>query len=213
MSFRLVLSLSHLLRHATLLAVLLIGGLSAATSAENPGQGIAVLNLEKVFEESALVAHRSNQLRALGQEVQTRMEALSEEVRNLETELQIRPATHPRHGEFREQFEVAKLRQELYRDRQRSRLQNQEMELLRQSYDDIHQLITEFGREQGFAMIMLLTEGPIEAPNVQTLRIQMGQRTVLYHNPSLDVTEAFITFANSRFRGSEGGASGEQGAP
>jgi len=173
-------------------------------------ESIAAINLEQVFVNSTLVEHRSAQLRALGQEVQTKLKAMDEELKGLETELQIRPPSHPRYGEFREQFEVAKLRRDLYRERQASRLNNSEMELLRQSYEDMHQLLSEFALERKLSLVFLVSSGPIEASAVQGLRIQMGQRAVLYAAPELDMTADFTAFANSRFRGANDGAADEK---
>ncbi|TVR42738.1 MAG: OmpH family outer membrane protein [Planctomycetota bacterium] len=173
---------------------------------------IGTINLEKVFEESRLVSERSAQLRSVAQEAQGKLEELTSELRNLETELQIRPSTHPRHAEFRERFEVAKLRRDLFRDRLSSDLQNREMALLRESYDDMRQLIAEFARERQLAMVFLVSEGAIEAGSVQTMRVLMGQRNVLYVDPQFDMTETFTAFANSRFRGSRD-ADADAGAP
>lgn len=199
------------LSQAILTAILLL--LVQAAQAAQMDQ-VAIINLEAVFEKSALVEHRSQQLRTTSQEVQARLEAMTTEVKNLETEVSIRPTTHPRHAEFREQLEIAKLRRDLYRDRQASRLQGREMELLRESYEDMRQLLAEFAKENQLQLIMMASNSPIEASAVQSMRLQMGQRNVLYFAEELDLTEAFVEFANSRFRGPEEGAdeSGE-GAP
>ena len=164
---------------------------------------MGVIYLERVFEQSNLVAHRSAELRALGRDVQARLEAMSEELQGLETELRIRPTSHPRYPEFREQFEVAKLRRDLYREHQAERLQRREMELLRQSYEDLRQLVQEFAVAENLQLVLFTSDADLEAGSVQGLRLQLGQRAVLYHRPEMDVTQAFIAFANSRFRGGE----------
>lgn len=186
-----------------LLLTVILGAASISPALAVDPSTVAVINLERVFEESRLVAQRSAQLREVGQEVQQRLEAMTEELKNIETELQIRPSSHPRYAEFKERFEVAKLRRDLYRERQSERLQRREMELLKQSYDDMVQLIQEYARSEGFALVLLNAESDLEASNIQSLRLQLAQRVVLYRDSSLDRTTGFITFANSRFRGGD----------
>lgn len=184
-----------------MLNVLAMVALSLGITSAVQAESIVAINMDQVFLESNLVKDRSQQMRDTVKEVQDKIAALDEEIKVLETEVNIRPPTHPRYGEFREQLEVAKLRRDLYRERQAARIGKMEMDLLLQSYQDMQQLVSEYGAEQKADFILLLTAGEFQASSVQSLRLQIGQRGIIYANPEKDVTAEFIEFANARFRG------------
>ena len=187
----------------SLLALIALLVVSLCTVNKGYAEGVVALNMDRVFAESDLVKNRSEQMRSMVKEIQDKIKAMDEEIKVLETEVNIRPPTHPRYGEFREQLEVAKLRRDLYRERQGKRIGQKEVELLKQSYQDMQQLVGEYGKEQQHDFIMLLTVGDFPASSVQSLRLQIGQRGIIYANPEKDITDAFIAFANSRVRGKE----------
>ena len=180
-----------------LFALMLIAAFPFMVQAES----IVAINMDEVFAKSNLVKHRSQQMRDTVKGVQNKIKAEDEKIEILETEVSIRTPKSPRYDEFREQLEVAKLRRDLYRDRQGKRIGKMEMDLLLQSYQDMQQLVSEFGKEKQVDFILLLTEGDFQASSVQSLRLQISQRGIIYANPEKNLTAEFIEFANGRFRG------------
>lgn len=177
---------------------LLAIGLLLITALSARAESMAVLYLERVFDESALVSARAGELKQIADEVRGVLDSMTTEIKNLETELQIRPPSHARYGEFKEKYEVAKLRYKLYSERQQARLGQKEVELLRQAYEEMRLVIADFAKERGFDMVFLVSEPNFQAPNGQALRLAMAQRAILYHKESLDITKDFIAYANAR---------------
>lgn len=176
------------------LSLCLVLGLSALTASDR----IAVLDLDKVFQDSAFVKARSEQLKSSVGEYQEAIRAKQEELDRLETELKIRPKTHKQYPEFLEKYEVAKLRMKMFVEGQQQRLNNKHTELLKQSYQDVRTLLLDYAKERNLALILMLNEGPLAAQNINDLKFELGQRSVLFHSEDLDITADFTTFADSR---------------
>lgn len=175
-----------------------------ASAADN----LAVVYLDRVFEESKLVSQRSAQLRDSARVASEALAALAEEVKNLKTEVEIRPPTHPKYAEYKERLAVSELRFKMAQERFQITIGRKETELLKQSYQDMRTLIAVFAAERSLDLVLMVPSPEINANNVQGMRIELGQRTVLFHRESLDRTDDFVAFANARFVSAE--PSGEQ---
>ena len=80
----------------SLLAVIALLAVSFCPVNQGHAEGVVALNMDRVFTESNLVKHRSEQMRTLVKEIQDKVKAMDEEIKVLETEVNIRPPTHPR---------------------------------------------------------------------------------------------------------------------
>lgn len=160
---------------------------------------IAVIDLESVFSESQLVEVRSQQLREMAAAARTTMEERAKEVSSLETETKIRPKSHPKYAEYKERLEIAKLKAKIFAENQQELINQRELELLRSSYQDMRLLLADFARERQLSLVLLVNSGGLNATRVPELRLELAQRSVLYHAPELDLTKEFLAFADGRF--------------
>ena len=66
------------------------------------------------------------------------------------------------------------------------------------SYEEIHAQLKRFAGEKGLKLVFQLPPGKLQTSSMQELLMQLGQQGVLYAEPALDITEAFLAYLNAQ---------------
>jgi|GEM_PF-3548104 len=73
----------------------------------------------------------------------------------------------------------------------------------KQIYEDISMKIEDFAREKGYMVIFKVEKGEIESESKAELILKINSRSVLYYDPSLDVSQEIIDRLNRDFVGAQ----------
>lgn len=198
------------MRH--LLIALLCLSTCGLIAADGPSGSIAVLNLEAVLNNAKLFTARLERVKKDGAEAERQLDEMDKQEKVLKAQLDLLSKSKPEYGQLQEKLEIARLQRKLFTDRTRAGLERGQAEAVASSYEEIRGQLKAFAAEKGFRLVLQLPPGKLPTSSMQELLMQLGQQGVLYTDPSLDITEAFLAYVNARFA-ADGGAGAPAPAP
>ena len=164
--------------------------LAVATAAESK---IGVLYIERTFEGSAMVQQVQQGLKAKADQVGAQIEEI-----NGKLEMESTPESSPAHLQANEQFEVLRLRRKLFLERSQKALLGLEVQQLKKCYLKIREVLQDFARDEGYSLVLMAPLPEVSAQRVQDLNLELATHSVLFHQDSMDITEAFTAYLNER---------------
>lgn len=188
------------LRHLLPLVLLGLAPLAAATDggAAAAGPKVGIIYLERVFEESLLVRRNSSDLTETARSVKQTVDEMTEKLERTKSEMQTYHPSQEKYQEFEEQLELLRLKRKLYVQRKQEELDQRELELLKESYQAIKAQLADYCADHGLALVFLAPSPALHSQRVNELRLELATHTILYHEDHLDITDAFIAYANER---------------
>lgn len=174
-----------------LLAAICASGLGAAEP------DIAVVYVERVFENSTMVRELQQDLQKKASQVNAMLDKISGELEALQDELDTLPESAPAHAETKERFEVLRLRRKLFVERSQKALQNEEVKRLKASYLRMREQLDAYATEQGYRLVLMAQPPQARAQHIQELNLELATHGVLYHAPDFDITEGFTAYFNA----------------
>jgi Skp family chaperone for outer membrane proteins len=190
------------MRAVLLLCVLasLAGNAAAAETKPAPTTPrIAVLRLDEAIRNSKLYSTRLEALRKEKTDAESQLKQMDEQLQQLDNGLQGLNPTNDRYAKMSEDFEVLKLKRKMVADRARGDLDRRHAQLLKQTYDSLRGQLKDYARDNGIGLVELVPNAELQAASSTDVQLQLGLQSVLYYDPALDITEAFIGYANGRF--------------
>jgi len=179
----------------------------SAQSAETKGPDIAVLRLDEVIRNSKLYLARIDQLKKDKAEAEGQLKLMEEQLHALENKLQVLSPTSDKFAQAQEDMEVIKVKRELLAKRVRSLLDRRHGAVLKETFDIMRGHLSVFAKERSIRLVTLAPNPELPALSSNDMQMQLGLQVSLYFDASLDITEAFIVFANSRYAGEAPGLS------
>ena len=175
--------------------------LPAVQAVEAPPKGaapkIAVLRLEDVLRQSkSLLAGMEGWKKQLA-EAQASITAIDEQLKRLDGQLQVIKPDSENFGKLQEELEILKLKKKVGYDRAGAELDRRKVALVKESFKQMHQSLATFCQERGIMLVHLTPDPTLGAPNFNDVQQELGMKTVLYFDPALDVTDAFIAYLNA----------------
>jgi Skp family chaperone for outer membrane proteins len=187
-------------------AFLTFAGMSAGQAADAAPK-IAVLRLEEVLRKSKSYADGMEGWKKQQAEAQALIAGIDEQLKQLEGQLQVIKSDNENYAKFQEQFEVLKLKKKISYERARGELERHQVALVKEAYRQVHASLQSFAQERGIMLVHLAPDPDLGAPTFNEVQLELGLKSVLFYDPSLDITDAFIQFLNAG-----GGKSGEPAA-
>jgi Skp family chaperone for outer membrane proteins len=182
-----------------LIAVALCVLAGLATSADTkPLAGIGVLRLDEAIRNSKVYTGRVEQLKKDKAEAESSLKQMEEKLQQLNGQLEVLSPNSDKFAQAQEEMEVIKTRREFLAKRVRGLLDKRHGAVLKEAYDSLRSQLKDFCKEKGLALVTLAPNPDIAAASSSDVQMQLGFQTSLYFDPSLDITEAFIAFANAR---------------
>jgi Skp family chaperone for outer membrane proteins len=191
------------MRQLIILFVLCASALPMSAGEPKPAAGldIAVLRLNEVIQNSKLYLGRIDQLKKDQAETQAHLKQMEEQLQALENKLQVLSPTSDKFAQAQEEFEMVKVKRELLAKRVRALLDRRHGALLKETYDVLRGHLRDFAKERGLKLVTLAPNQELPNAGSNEIQMQLGLQVALYYDASLDITEPFIAFLNSRYAG------------
>lgn len=201
--------LSHL---AAILAVALLSVPLAAADAGRPAPKIGVLRLAEVLNGAKLYRDGTDQLKRDDAEFRAELKKMDERLQQLDGQLQVLTPASDKYASIQEEFETLKLKRKLSAERASADIQRKHVALVKRTHRALRAALRAFCEERGVMLVLLAPNPELTAPTLQDVQLEMGLQSVLYYEPSNDITEAFLPFFNARGEAPAAPAAGAAGA-
>ena len=174
-----------------------VGSLQAAEVAKTAAPKIGVLRLEEVLRQSKTYLAGMDGWKKAQAEAQATITAIDEQLKRLEGQLQVINQQSENYAKFQEELETLKLKKKLGFDRARVDLERRQVALVKDAYQQMHTALATFCQERGIMLVHLAPDPQLGAPSFNEIQLELGLKSVLYFDPSLDITESFVQYLNS----------------
>jgi Skp family chaperone for outer membrane proteins len=169
-----------------------------AGTSSTSGSDYAVLRLDDVIRASKSYLARVDQLRKDKTEAEAQLKQMEEQVQTLTGKLEVLSPASDKFAQAQEEREVLKTRSELLAKRTRALLDRKHGALLKETYEVLRGHLAGFAKERKLKLILLAPNHDLPNAGANEVLMQLGMQSALYYDPSLDVTEAFISYTNGR---------------
>ena len=160
---------------------------------------ITFVDLQKVFNLSNKRAEAQAELEALGQQLDDRVEALRQEIKTLQADIELLLPGTPKYQEAEKKLLAAAADLRAWIEFKAAKLDAKTAQRRTQVYDEIVLAAAEFAEQHNIDFI--LTDDSIlelrPGTDVQVVQ-QMSLRRVVYANPEFDITDELIAWINER---------------
>ena len=179
-------------------AIALFAGSSAqAADAKAAAPKIAVVRLEDVLRQSKVYLAGMEGWKKQQAEAQATISAIDEQLKRLDGQLQVVNKDSDNFAKFSEELEILKLKKKVSYDRARVELEKRQVALVKESYKQLRTALAAFCQERGIMLVHLAPDPDLGAPTFNEVQLELGLKSVLYFDPSLDVTDSFIQYLNA----------------
>jgi Skp family chaperone for outer membrane proteins len=172
---------------------------------------VAVLHLDEVIRAAKIYTTRIDVLKKEKTDAESQIKLMDEQLQQLDNSLQALSPSNERFAKLSEDFETLKVRRKMSMERARTDLDHRHAALLKSCFETLRDLLAKFSKENGIMMVHLVPNSDLQTTNTSEIQLQMGLQSLLYYDPSLDVTAPFIAYVNSHFVASA--PSGDAPAP
>jgi Skp family chaperone for outer membrane proteins len=176
--------------------VLAIPGLVAALEddpATTPGTSVAVVDVVRVLREAAPLRQADLELKEWVERERAPLEQAKQEIDRLEAELEVFDRASPEYLERAFELDRKKLAfDHEYRVRDRGRVQRI-VDTRRASFERVRQAAAEAARQRGIGIVLQVRSEPPAAESEAELFSEILLRSVLVHDPALDITSDVIS--------------------
>ncbi len=176
---------------------LLAGPLAHAADAKAAAPKIAVVRLEDVLRQSKVYLAGMEGWKKQQAEAQATITAIDEQLKRLDGQLQVVNKDSDNFAKFSEELEILKLKKKVSYDRARVELEKRQVALVKESYKQLRTALAAFCQERGIMLVHLAPDPDLGAPTFNEVQLELGLKSVLYFDPSLDVTDSFIQYLNA----------------
>lgn len=149
--------------------------------------GVRVIDLKKIFEESAKYKSRMKELKGEFEASAARVQAERSEIIKLEADLKDVPAGLPEFKELDETIARRKVEWKLNSDKQLKDIRERESRILWETYSEIQDAIRVYCKANGVTMVMQYNSDVPEPTTTSNVTRILG-RNILYVDPSRDIT-------------------------
>lgn len=173
---------------------------SEAQVAGGSGHAVAVCNIVEVFkeyqraqDETEKLNQSRNAFAAEAEKRKKRLEALQNEAEGF------KPGSQA-HEDALERMRKEMIEYRVWEQFQQDLILRKHRRLTEEMYDQIKDAIAQVAKEQGYAVVVQLEPGQLQARNVEELIAQIDRRKVLYHADSVDITATVLQKVNEAYR-------------
>ncbi len=179
---------------ASLFVVVSLWCAPAAQAGDAAAPKIAVLRLEDLMGSAKVFTIGMDKVKKSGAEANAQVKAMDEDLQKLEGQMQVLKQGSPKFSEANEAFETLKLKRKLFIDRVTADIDHTRVVLIRQVFAGMREKLAAFCKERGIMIVHLAPNPDLGAPSATEIQVQLGFQTVLYFDPSTDITDAFLAY-------------------
>lgn len=199
MQRKIILTILAISTAAFLLHYPILKGSAENVSSLQPTQ-LAVVDMEKVFNNYEKTKQINKQIAARQEEIKTQIRQKVERIEALKSELQ---NFHPDSKEFYErEKQLFKLSVELdsYKRISAEDMKREFKAATEQIYNEILDTIKTIAESEGYDIVLYLDTVTIEADSFPALLEKIRQRKVLYASKQIDITDKVLNHLNQQYR-------------
>ena len=171
--------------------------LAQAADAKAAAPKIAVVRLEDVLRQSKLYLGGMEGWKKQQAEAQAAIGAIDEQLKRLDGQLQVIKPDNENFAKLSEELEILKLKKKVGYERARAELERRQVALVKESYKQLRAALAAFCQERGIMLVHLAPDPELGAPTFNEVQLELGLKSVLYFDTSLDVTDSFIQYLNA----------------
>lgn len=171
--------------------------LAQAADAKAAAPKIAVVRLEDVLRQSKLYLTGMEGWKKQQAEAQAAIGAIDEQLKRLDGQLQVIKQDNENFAKFSEEMEILKTKKKIGYERARAELERRQVVLVKESYKQLRAALAAFCQERGIMLVHLAPDPELGAPTFNEVQLELGLKSVLYFDASLDVTDSFIQYLNA----------------
>jgi Skp family chaperone for outer membrane proteins len=175
-------------------------GLVAGEAGPTPttGPDYAVLRLDEAIRASKLYLGRLETLKREKTEAEEQLKQMETQLKTLGEKLDVLSPASDKFAQAQEEREVLKTRHELLVKRTRALLERRHGAVLKETYEVLRGHLASFAKERRIRLITLAPNPELPNGGSNEVLMQLGMQTALYYDPAIDITDAFVAFANGR---------------
>ncbi|MCS6969805.1 MAG: OmpH family outer membrane protein [Planctomycetota bacterium] len=180
-----------------LLIALVVSALSAGDSGDAPRY--AVIRLIDAINASRSYQERIERFRQEEAQIKARLKEFEDQIQRLSTSLEALPAGSERFLQIQEELEATKARREAYARRVTADFERRQIAIIREQYQLALDRLAEFCRQRGIRLVLQAAERDLAARDLMLMNLRVEMQTALFYDPALDITDAFVGYANQRY--------------
>ena len=179
-----------------MLLVILITSAGAVASAAEGGPSVGVLYLEQAIEKSHMHQRKLVEVAKRLRQARQQIELKQGELNALRSRLDLTPGNDPAAFDIKEQIELKSLETKMFIERKQGEINAIRTAHLRDSFEHLRTKLAAFCEQEGISMVFRAPEPEMRSKRLEDSYAELASHSLLYHNASLDITEAFIAFMN-----------------
>lgn len=177
-------------------AVVLVG--LVASSAWAQSSGIAVVDIEKVYDKCTKKVQLEQELKDSVEAVDKIIKDKDREITEARNEQKVlNPGSEQWFEKEQAIFDLAADLQ-LYVQLKRVELESRQVDMMRVVYRAIVDAVVAYAKEKNLALVVKSDAGELTPESLSELKLVIQTRQVLYANPALDITDAIIQRMNAQ---------------
>lgn len=182
---------------------------TAAAPAAAPASPAAVrigsIDMDRVFKDYKKVKFTSEQLKSDALAKQAELQKLMAQMRQIAQELE---GMAPGQPDFKaKETEITKLKAQLEAERESAQADfaRREAEALATIYKEVQEMTAAVARQQAMTYVVKVSSEPVTGSDPNSVMAAMA-RSVVYFDPSMDVTNRVVYYLNQRYEAAGGAA-------
>jgi Skp family chaperone for outer membrane proteins len=174
-----------------------------AAAADVPAQAeaprIAVLRLQDTLLGFKMYADGLAKLKQEHAERQAKLNALEERMKDLDGKMQVLDKDGDAFASAQLELKSLDLEDKMSADRGTRVLADESATLLKESFATMRGILRSFCQDHGIKLVHLAPNSDIQSADYREVDQALLTQTVLYFDPALDITDAFIPYLNQRW--------------
>jgi Skp family chaperone for outer membrane proteins len=174
-----------------LASALLVAPCAAPAIAQPTPVAIAVVDMLSLMNDFPGFKRAKDALETTAKQVQSEFELAKKEIDTLETELKVKvPLNAPNRTAMEKTIATKKMQSKFDLEWRLRVAQDEHMTTLIRVHSDVSALVGKYARENGYGLVLQMTREPVTGRTPDELIPNIIVRSVVYHDPALDITAA-----------------------
>ena len=184
---------------AAIIGVAVGSGLTSQAYAQS-GQGlkIGICDFKKVVENYPDKAKLEKQMQDLAQKKNDELNAMREQLKTLQSSIELFEVGSMERSKAEENLKRKSIELQAALQQAREDIGRERRKLMIEMYKDIATVVTQFGKDNGYDLILKADEPDFNVRAMIDLQLQMLNHKLLYANPALDVTDAIVALVGKK---------------
>jgi Skp family chaperone for outer membrane proteins len=183
-----------------LILSLILGCACAAGAADKPeAPRFAVLRLEDTLLAFTLYTSGLEKLKQDVAVEQARLKELEDHLMDLDAKMRAVRKDSDSYAKLSEELEAGKVKDRMLVERGNDGFSRRRAALLKEAYGRLHEELRAYCQDNGIKLVSLAPKPELQSQTWQEVDRELLAQSVLYFDPALDITDAFITYLNERW--------------